>query len=346
VRIALILAALDVKMADIENAYLTSPVTKKVWTVLGPEFGDDPGKRTLIVRAPYGLKSAGAAFRNHLAECMKHLGWNPCRADRDLWMKAETHPDDGVLYWAYILIYVDEILCVHHDPGAPLAKLDGYFKMKECSIQVLTFYLGVKLKKTVLPNGMVAWGMSSSKYVQYAVQNVQEYMAAPPGDQKLLKKASGQFTGGHKPELDESPELDPIRANFYQSQIGILLWCMELGRIGIITEVSMLSTYLFSPREGHLEAVFHVCAYMGLHHNARVVFDPTYPSIVMGTFIKTDWKSMYGEVKEMIPSDAPVSRGKEVDMRLFVDSNHAGEQFTRPSRTGFVWFSKRQPTVE
>jgi hypothetical protein len=31
----------------------------------------------------------------------------------------------------------------------------------------------------------------------------------------------------------------------------------------------------------------------------------------MGTFIETDWKSMYGDVKEMIPSDAPVSRGKE-----------------------------------
>jgi hypothetical protein len=75
----------------------------------------------------------------------------------------------------------------------------------------------------------------------------------------------------------------------------------------------------------------------------------------MGTFINTDWKSIYGGVKEMIPSDAPVSSGKEIDLLLFVDSNHAGEQFTRRSRTGFViylnmapsvWFSKRQPTVE
>jgi hypothetical protein len=133
VRIALTIAALndlDVKMADIENAYLTAPLTEKVWTVLGPEFGDDAGNRALIVRDLYGLKSAGAAFRNHLAECMKHLGWHPCRADRDLWIKAETRPDDGVLYWAYILIYVDDILCVHHDPGSPLTKLDEYFKMK------------------------------------------------------------------------------------------------------------------------------------------------------------------------------------------------------------------------
>jgi hypothetical protein len=76
---------------------------------------------------------------------------------------------------------------------------------------------------------------------------------------------------------------------------------------------------------------------------------------IISTFIKTYWKSMYGDVKEMTPSDAPIPRGKEVDLRLFFDSDHAGEQFTRRSRTGFVidlnmapivWFSKRQPTVE
>jgi hypothetical protein len=52
VRIVLNLAALndlDVKMDDIENAYLTAPITENVWTVLGPEFGDDDGKRALVV---------------------------------------------------------------------------------------------------------------------------------------------------------------------------------------------------------------------------------------------------------------------------------------------------------
>jgi hypothetical protein len=130
---------------------------------------------------------------------------------------------------------VDEILCVHHDHGSPLAKLDEYFKMKEGAIQVPTFYVGAKLKNTVLPNGVVAWGMSSSKYVQSAVQNVQEYMAALPGDHMLVNNSSGPFAGGYKPDLDESPELDPTRANFYQSQIVILRWCVELGCIDIIT---------------------------------------------------------------------------------------------------------------
>jgi hypothetical protein len=85
------------------------------------------------------------------------------------------------------------------------------------------------------------------------------------------------------------------------------------------------------------------------------VSDPTHAAVDMGIFIKTDWKSMYGDLKEMVPSDDPIPRGKEVDLRLFVYYDHAGEQLTRRSRTGFViylimapivWFSKRQPTVE
>jgi hypothetical protein len=75
----------------------------------------------------------------------------------------------------------------------------------------------------------------------------------------------------------------------------------------------------------------------------------------MFPFIKTDWKAMYGEVKEVVPSDDPVPHGKNAYLHLCVDSYLAGEHLKRHSRTGFlmylnmapiVWFSKRQPTVE
>jgi hypothetical protein len=101
--------------------------------------------------------------------------------------------------------------------------------MKEGSIHVPTLYLVAKLKKTVLPNGVVVWDMSSRKYVQSAVQNIKEYLAELPGDKKLMKKASVPFAGGYKPELDEIPDKYPTRANFYQSHIGILRWCVDLG---------------------------------------------------------------------------------------------------------------------
>jgi hypothetical protein len=62
------------------------------------------------------------------------------------------------------------------------------------------------------------------------------------------------------------------------------------------------------------------------------MFDPTYTSVDMGTFINIYWKSIYDDVKEMITSNAPVTCGKEVDLHLFVDADHAGEQFFFTSR--------------
>lgn len=54
VRLALTLAALnnlEVKVGDVMNAYITAPTTERVWTILGPEFGNDAGKKALIVRS-------------------------------------------------------------------------------------------------------------------------------------------------------------------------------------------------------------------------------------------------------------------------------------------------------
>jgi hypothetical protein len=40
------------------------------------------------VHTLYGLKSAGDAFRAHLASFMCQMGYTSCKADRDLWFKA------------------------------------------------------------------------------------------------------------------------------------------------------------------------------------------------------------------------------------------------------------------
>jgi hypothetical protein len=73
------------------------------------------------------MKYDGVAYRNKLAECMCYLGWVHFMADRNVWVKAGMQPGDGVAYYAYVLIYVYGILCVHHDPGASLEDIAKYF---------------------------------------------------------------------------------------------------------------------------------------------------------------------------------------------------------------------------
>ena len=75
-RLALVIAALndlEVKCEDVMNVYTTDPIEEKIWTTLGPKFGPDTGKRSLVVRSMYGLKSTGYASRVHLGRCMQGL---------------------------------------------------------------------------------------------------------------------------------------------------------------------------------------------------------------------------------------------------------------------------------
>ena len=54
---------------------------------------------------------------------------------------------------------------------------------------------------------------------------------------------------------------------------------VKIGRVDIITEVSTLASQMAMPREGHMDAVFHIFAYLKAGHNSRMVFDPSYPLI-------------------------------------------------------------------
>ena len=54
---------------------------------------------------------------------------------------------------------------------------------------------------------------------------------------------------------------------------------VEIGRVESITEVLTLASQMAMPREGHMDAVFHVSAYLKAIHNSRIVFDSTHPSI-------------------------------------------------------------------
>ena len=68
---------------------------------------------------------------------MRHLGYVPCTADCDIWMKTDTNPNDlcgkpgektiGDQYYPYILYYVDDALVIHHDALSVLEKIDKYF---------------------------------------------------------------------------------------------------------------------------------------------------------------------------------------------------------------------------
>ena len=138
--------------------------------------------------------------------------------------------------------------------------------------------------------------------------------------------------------------------------IGVMRWMVEIGRIDIATEFSLLPSHLAYPREGHFECALHMMGCLKWKHNSRLFFDPTYPGIDFDTFNDgAEWKTFYGDVTKAIPPNAPYLRGNYVDLRMWVGSDHTGEKKTRRSRTGYFiffntalidWLSKKQATIE
>ncbi len=363
VRISFTYAALnglDVCAADIRNAYLQAPSSQKDYIVCGPEFGiENVGRIALIHRALYGGKSAGKDFRNHLRSCMRHLDFVSCPADPDVWMRPAKH-SDGTEYYEYILLYTDDALVVGENAELLLRRdLGRYFELKEESIGPPKIYLGGGIRKVELDNGVQAWALSSSQYVQSAVKNVESYAMTQKGDRwNLPKIAETPLRTSYRPELDVTPELQPTEAAYYQSVIGILRWIVELGRVDICLEVSMMSSHLALPREGHLTQVLQIFSYLRKYHNTEMVFDPSDPVIDDARFERKDWTSSeFGHIdgEEELPPRMPQPRGQGFIMRAKVDADHAADTVTRRSRTGFFvylncapiyWFSKKQASVE
>ena len=174
------------------------------------------------------------------------------------------------------------------------------------------------------------------------MKNVEDYLEKK--GESLPARASTPLSNGYRPEIDISDELDPDDAAYYQSLIGILRWMVELGRVDICTEVSMMSSHLALPRKGHLDQLFHLFGYLKKHHNAEMPFDPTEPEINEEEFERQDWsRSVCGELDEELPPNMPEPRGQAMRMRTYVDSDHAGESLTRRSRTGFIVFLNKAP---
>ena len=360
VRIALTYAALhdlDVYAADIQNAYLQAPSSQKHYVICGPEFGlENQGKRALVIRALYGGKTAGKDFRDHLRSCMdKQLGYKSCLADPDVWFRP-AQKSDGTEIYEYVLLYTDDCLVVSERAEHILRNEIGkHFTLKPESIGPPDIYLGGQMRKVKLSSGKYVWAFGSSKYVKASVDNIVAHLKK--AGKSLPKRAKTPMSSNYRPELDTSHVCDPDEASDFQSFIGILRWMVELGRIDICCEVSMLSSHLAMPRQGHLEQVYHIFAYLRKHHNAELVFDPTYVNVDEKLFERQDWSSTpyISDEPEELPLNMPPPRGFGFIIRAFVDADHAGESVTRKSRSGFIvyvnnapvyWLSKKQAGVE
>jgi Reverse transcriptase (RNA-dependent DNA polymerase) len=138
---------LDILACDIQGTYLNAQTKELIYTVMGLEHGKHrEGQKAIIKGALYGLKLSGACWQDHLANMLCDFGYTSCRADPDTWMKPKTKPN-GDRYWEYVLVYVNNILCISHEPSKFMETLQVKYTLKKGSVGEPTAYLGTEVCK-------------------------------------------------------------------------------------------------------------------------------------------------------------------------------------------------------
>ena len=294
----------------------------------------------VIHKALYGLRSSGARWHDRFAEVLRELGFLPCRAEPDIWMRRS-----GDIY-EYIATYVDDLAFVmlnHQEFVDILSKVYG-FKLKGTG--PITFHLGMNFFRD--EHGVLC--IKPEKYIIKMVDNYKRIFGEPP-----KQNVMSPLEKGDHPELDISELLDFNGITTYQSLIGALQWVISIGRFDVHTAVMTMSSFRIAPRRGHLDRVKRIIGYLSKMRHAviRVRTDePDYSDLPDPQY---DWTEIYGDVKEEIPSDAPEPLGKWVTLSHFLDANLMHDILTGRSVTGILhllnqtpidWFSHKQATVE
>ena len=344
IRLALLAAELNglgIMAGDVGNAYLEAETKEKIYTIAGPEFGEELDGHILIIRrALYGLRTSGARWHERFAETLRAEGFKPCKADPDLWMR-----DAGDKY-EYICVYVDDLLCMMKDPSAFMDRLKNVYNYKLKGVGPPSYHLGANYFRD--PDGTLVMG--AKDYINKILTNYERMFGELP---KMMVQPVE--TNDH-PEVDTTELLDSAGIKHYQCLIGELQWAVSLGRYDILQAVMSMSRFRTAPRDGHLRRLKRVFGYLRKFPEGAIRFRTQVPSHQVPDHKDYDWThSVYGNDPEEVPDDMPEPKGKVIRTTSFVDANLYHCLVTGRACTGILhfvnqtpieWFSKRQGSVE
>ena len=146
--------------------------------------------------------------------------------------------------------------------------------------------------------------MAPQKYIECLAQTYEQMFGAHPS-----QKCYSPLEKGDRPELDTSELLDHHGIEQYQSLLGSLQWAISLGRFDIATAVMSMSSFRAAPRRGHLQRLQQICGYLVKMKHGTIRFHTHLPDYSDFPEKQYDWSSVYGEIEELLPPDAPEPLG-------------------------------------
>ena len=151
------------------------------------------------------------------------------------------------------------------------------------------------------------------------------------------------FEKNDHPEWDTSDILEGQQVNDYLTMVGQLQWLITLGRFDIQAQKLSMSRFRAQPRQGHLERIKRIYAYVIRTKDYATRFRTTEPDYSYLPDQNLEWAhTVYGHVQ---PNDIPEPLGKTVTTTrsTTVDVNLNQCLATGRSLTGCLHFVNHTP---
>ncbi len=244
VRVLLSLAAnLDwpLHQFDVKNAFLHGELTEEVYMDIPPGYNTtQTGTVCRLRKALYGLKQSPRAWFGRFTMAMKNNGFKQCNSDHTLFLK---HRKGKV---TALIIYVDDMIITGNDKQE-ISQLQDYlateFEMKD--LGGLKYFLGIEVARS--QQGIF---LSQRKYVLDLLTDT-GMLDCKPADTPIVQNH----------HLGEYPDQVPTNKERYQRLVGRLIY-LSHTRPDIAYAVSVVSQFMHSPSEDHMNAVLRILRYL------------------------------------------------------------------------------------
>ncbi|CAJ2672360.1 unnamed protein product [Trifolium pratense] len=270
VRILLSLAAnLDwpLHQLDVKNAFLNGDLEEEVYMDIPPGFEDKFGSNVCkLNKSLYGLKQSPRAWFEKFTYSMKKQGYIQGQADHTLFTKFSQ---DGKI--AVLIVYVDDIVLTGDDiveMARVKEKLALDFEIKD--LGSMRYFLGMEVARS--KDGIV---VSQQKYILDLLKET-GMSGCRPADTPMDPNA----------KLWEEGSV-PVDTGRYQRLVGKLIY-LSHTRPDIAFSVSVVSQFMHSPFEEHLEAVYRILRYLKANPGKGLYFKKTSERNV-SIFTDADW---------------------------------------------------------
>ena len=207
-----------------------------------------------LKKSLYGLKQSPRAWFEKFTQFVKSQGYTQGQGDHTMFTK---HSQDGKI--AILIVYVDDIILTGDDVlemNRLKDSLSSTFEIKD--LGSLRYFLGMEVAQS--KKGIV---VSQRKYVLDLLKET-GMSGCRPADTPI----------GPNQKLGDDKEGVPVNTARYQKLVGKLIY-LSHTRPDIAFAVSLVSQFMHSPSEKHLEAVYRILRYLKSTPGKGLLFQKT-----------------------------------------------------------------------